>query len=199
MRKIHPKYEDIVDNELIKLSEYLSPYFKELNLSANDITTLSFIFGLISLYLLYHGYYDYFPFVYLISYFFDVMDGYYARKYKITSKFGDLYDHIKDNIMGIALFIIAVCDIDKKNSDYLKYYLSIAFFFFILMNYYIGCQENIYNKNNDKNSVLDLHKVLCKKNPKKQIKILKYFGTGVFVSIISFLIYSIKHIPIKYK
>lgn len=32
--------------------------------------------------------------LYYIGYFFDCMDGNYARTYKMTSDFGDKYDHI---------------------------------------------------------------------------------------------------------
>ena len=197
MRKIHPKYEDLIDNKLIELSEILSPYFKKLNMSANNITTLSFIFGLLSIYFLYYDFYEYSVITYFISYFFDVMDGYYARKYKITSDFGDLYDHIKDFIVGVILFYILMYKVYYKNPNYIKSYLLILFIFFMLMNYYLGCQENIYNKKNDYIGVLEYHKFLCKKNPKKQIKIFKYTGTGTFISVMCLLIYNIKFISCK--
>jgi len=198
MRKIHPKYEDPIDNQLIELSEFLSPYFKQLNMSANDITTLSFIFGLLSICFLYYDCYEYSFIFYFISYFFDVMDGYYARKYRITSKFGDLYDHTKDMVVGLVLFYTIINKVYYKNSKYINIYLFIIIFFFILMNYYLGCQENIYNKNNDNNSVLNFHKKLCKYKPKKQIKIMKYFGTGTYNVILCLLIYYIKIMPQKY-
>ena len=198
MRKIHPKYENFIDNILIELSEILSPYFKKLNMSANDITTLSFIFGLLSIYFLYYDFYEYSVITYFISYFFDVIDGYYARKYKITSDFGDLYDHIKDFIVGIILFYILMYKVYYKNSDYVRYYLLILFIFFMLMNYYLGCQENIYNINNNNNSILNFHKFLCKKKSKKQIKILKYTGTGTVIIVMCLLIYYIKLMPYKF-
>ena len=36
---------------------------------------------------------------YFISYFFDVLDGIYAREYNMVSEFGDYYDHIKDIVV----------------------------------------------------------------------------------------------------
>jgi phosphatidylglycerophosphate synthase len=198
MRKIKAKYENDIDNFFIEISEILSPYFKKLNMTANDITTLSLIFGLISIYYLYIDSYNYSALFYLISHLFDVMDGYYARKYKITSKFGDLYDHFKDIIVGILLYSLLIYKIYYHNSDYLIYYLIIIIVSFINMNIYLGCQENISNKNkkinNHDENFLDFHKYLCKDNPKQKIQFFKYFGCGSFILIISLLIISIQFI-----
>ena len=197
MRKIKSKYENDIDNILIDLSEYLSPYFKNLNMTANDITTLSLIFGLISIYCLYYDYYNHSALFYFISYFFDVMDGYYARKYKITSKFGDFYDHIKDICVGILLYGLLLCKVNKYNNDYLIYYIITIVIFFILMNCMLACQENIYNKNEKNENFLDFHRYLCKNNPKQKIQYFKYVGCGTFNLIISCLIIYVQYIPHK--
>ena len=52
MSKIDQNYYNIIDNNLIQLSEYLSPTFKKLNFTPNGITTLSLVFGVLSIYLL---------------------------------------------------------------------------------------------------------------------------------------------------
>jgi len=58
------------------------------------------------------------------------MDGHYARKYKMTSKFGDLYDHIKDyTILALMLIIIFM----RYNGGYYEY-IIIGMIFFNLRN-----------------------------------------------------------------
>ena len=37
---------------------------------------------------------------------YDVLDGNYAKKYKMVTKFGDLYDHIKDISVNILLVFV---------------------------------------------------------------------------------------------
>ena len=249
MRKIDKNYENFLDNLFIDISEYISPFFKCLNFTANDITSLSLLFGLIAVYLLYTNNFIYCAISYLISYLFDVMDGYYARKYNITSKFGDLYDHIKDIFIGILLYSLLLYKVNKYNKEYLFVYIIIIIISFILCNIYLGCQENIYlgckdnkvnkvnndnindnnkikndnvnNDNNDKNNndnnkinnnkdnndnnkinndnvntFLNLHRNMCKNNPKSKILFYKYFGCGSFILIICVLIISLQ---CKYK
>ena len=41
-----------------------------------------------------------------LSYFFDCMDGNFARTYKMQTKFGDYYDHIKDVIIMLIFALI---------------------------------------------------------------------------------------------
>ena len=103
MRKIDEKYENPIDHIFLLISESLCPIFYSLNFNANGITTLSLIFGLISIYYLYTGKVIMFMISYIISYFFDCMDGHFARKYNQVTKFGDYYDHITDVIKMISV------------------------------------------------------------------------------------------------
>ena len=50
MRKIPREYENPIDNINLDFAEFMCPYFKVLNLTPNDLTTISFIFGLLSVY-----------------------------------------------------------------------------------------------------------------------------------------------------
>ena len=52
----------------------------------------------------------------------DILDGYYARTYNMTSKFGDYYDHIKDLFINILLLLVFV-----KTNNFSKKTLTIIF------------------------------------------------------------------------
>lgn len=185
MRKIEKCHENPLDNILINLSDSICPLFKKMGFTPNKITTLSLFFGLISIFFLYKGYIWLFAICYIISYFFDNMDGHFARKYKMTSKFGDYYDHIKDIIVVIVLLLVLFL----KNKPSLKVIiisciiLGIAF---ILMSMQLGCQEKIYKQTddpNDESPSLSFTTNFCPFNPVKGCEYLRWFGCGTFVIV----------------
>ena len=92
-RKIPEELENPIDNILIELAEKLNPYFYKLGFNPNGVTTLSLIFGILSCYFYYLKYYLFSSISMFISYFFDVMDGNFARRYNMQTQFGDYYDH----------------------------------------------------------------------------------------------------------
>ena len=96
MRKIPPKYDNPIDNIFYDFVDPTLPIFHNMNFTPNGITTLGLLFGLAACCSLYNKQFVPFAIMYLISYYLDFMDGAYARKYKMTSEFGDWYDHIKD-------------------------------------------------------------------------------------------------------
>ena len=180
MRKIERKYENPIDNVLLDIIEAVSPTFYKLGFNANGITTLSLVFGLLSIFFLYKGSIYLFMISYSISYFFDCMDGYFARRYKCVSKIGDYYDHIKDVTVFIGVLIVV----------FLRYRCSpitliigtiVLVVFFIIMNMYLGCQEKIYAKTkSDESPTLEHLKNTCPGDPENSIKYLRYFGTGTY-------------------
>ena len=95
-RKSDPEYDDPVDFQLINLVEQLGPFFYRMGLSPNVFTTLSLIFAIASCYFLVSRAFLIAGVCWFINYFFDCVDGNFARRYNMTSEFGDWYDHISD-------------------------------------------------------------------------------------------------------
>lgn len=186
MSKIQKCHENPIDHILIKLSDFLCPTFRKLGFTPNKITTLSLFFGLLSIFCLYKGWIWWFAIFYFISYFFDNMDGHYARKYNMTSKFGDYYDHIKDIVVVIALIVVLILRnrCSKKVWIIAGIVVGIAF---ILMTAQLGCQEKIYKNTkdiNDESPSLSFTTAFCPFNPYEGCKYLRWFGCGTFVLIL---------------
>ena len=191
-RKIDIKYQNPIDNVLIDIAESLNPIFKDIGFNANGITMISILFKILFLYCLHKKLYMYSIIYYIIQYFFDTMDGNFARKYNQTSDFGDKLDHISDSLTIIFAVIIII-----KNKNIIFKNKIIIFIiniiFLIIMNIQLGCQEKIYNSNSNKESMLTPLEFLCK-DKNKLLPITKYFGSGTYTMIICLSILYIKTI-----
>ena len=192
-RKISREYENIVDNVLIDISEKLNPFYKEIGITPNILTTISLVVTIYGVYIyhkakcnsiiVYVG-----VLLYFVGYYFDCADGNMARRYKMTSKFGDYYDHISDLCKLIITFYILYKTVPKNK---FHYYLKTVMILILLMSIQFGCQELIYGKK-DESPYLNMIN-LCKfsKDPKSTTKITKYFGAGtVQVAICIMLLYA---------
>jgi phosphatidylglycerophosphate synthase len=175
-KKIPDELDDPVDNLFYKLCDKLSPYFKKTNHTPNIITTYSLLTGLLSCYALYKNNIILFIIFFIISYFFDCFDGFFARKYGMTSKFGDYYDHIKDAFVYIVLIFIIFY---KYSMAITPINIIIMVILFILFTSHMGCQQSYYkdkNKNVDGETV-DFYQKMCRN--KEDLKYTRFFGPGM--------------------
>ena len=179
--KIAPEYRNPIDNGLYIIIRAINPTFWKLGITPNMITTLSLVFSLVGVLLFYKQ--KLLPLaaiLFFIGYLFDCQDGYMARKYKMVSKFGDYYDHISDVLKYIAL-LVAMFVLRKNNTHFLKYFSFIAFLT-VLVVIDVGCEERIYNKN-EESDTLKLTQKLC--YDKKMIRWARFFGPGTLMMILS--------------
>ena len=173
-RKIPDHLENPLDNLLIKGCEYSAPFLKKLKMTPNILTTIGLIFGLLSIICLIKDKFILGFIFYWISYWFDCVDGYFARKYKMETKFGDYYDHVRDvGIFGGVTIVLLI----KLKSTPLRVAYGIAITFsFILMLIHMGCQEN-HSSFETHNDCLGKFKGWCP-NHEESIKISRFFGCG---------------------
>jgi phosphatidylglycerophosphate synthase len=183
--KIPNSQENPIDVANIWIADKISPAFRHINLTANHITTLSLIFGIIALVFLYHRKFFAFAITYYISYFFDCMDGFYARKYNLVSKIGDYYDHIKDIIVALGIMVIMILRY-KIQGRVLIISLVLLIIFTILMLSQLGCQEKLYPHN--ESPMLNGTKYFCPGDAKTNIKFTRWFGCGTWTIIMLFII-----------
>ena len=191
MRKIPCDLENPIDNVIYDLSNRMCPFFYKTGHTPNMITTYSLIMGVLSCYFLWKGQVVLFGVSYAMSYFFDCMDGHFARKYKMTSKFGDMYDHIKDVAVYLILIIVIYTKC-SKNINIPLILLFLVFTYLLIMN--TGCQQKNCTKdeNPDDSKSLNRTRSLCPN--KDAIKWTRYFGAGSYtlflILIISYICYN---------
>jgi phosphatidylglycerophosphate synthase len=185
MKKIKDNLENPIDFLIINylcepLSELIHNNFP--NITPNMLTTIGLIFGILSIICLYKNLYIASFILFWISYFFDCLDGYYARKYNMVTQIGDYYDHIRDFIINIGIVILITSKLKSSNQKYIFVFILIILFIFMCVH--LGCQEKIYNQN----SILSNMTKLCPNE--KYINITKYFGCGTYMLYVSiYLLY----------
>jgi len=186
MRKIPTNIENPIDNVIINLSEPFSTMFRHYNFTPNCITTLSLITGVVSVWALYKGMITVAVVFMAFSYFFDCVDGYYARKYDMVTKGGDCYDHIKDVLVFFAyVFILYQRNKSKLTTPQWIIVAGVLVFFLFASVAYFACQEKYYDRASDTPTLGWLQKLVKdKKTAEKCLRVLRYFGMGTFISLL---------------
>jgi len=174
MSKLNPIYENPIDNFIVfNICSPISSFIHSSGITPNMITTVSFLSGLTSLYFLYNYDINKFMLLYIFSYICDCLDGFIARKYNMSTVFGDYYDHYTD-IIQYLLFLTIIF----YKYDFVKKPYAILIYFFIGMMFLLtqGCQE-ILMKNNS-SEIVGNTKILCFKHLLENISFYRIFGTS---------------------
>jgi len=177
-------YENPIDRILYYSIEYISDYVYFLNITPNMITFLSLVTGLYSAYLIYQKKIYLAFFIWIISYYLDLLDGYIARKYDKGSVFGGWFDHISDMIK--LLVIIYVLYIQEK---YLIITILVSIFIVSLLN--TSCRTKFLNRDSNPNDSLYILQKSCP--DKNYVKYTRYIGDGtvsLLFPIIIILLYN---------
>ena len=123
-----------------------------------------------------------------LGYFFDCMDGHYARAYNMTTKWGDYYDHISDMItlsLFVYIFISMYRPLLRQNRTIAYTILLIVLCMGFLMGKHIGCQELHHAETShylSQSHSLHILKSFC--NSTDELTWTRHFGIGT-----SFLIF----------
>ena len=188
MRKIHEKYENPFDNFIYYFVERTAEFHYQLGLSPNVLTTISLFFGILAYQNIMKHNFKLGALCFVIAYYYDCLDGYVARSYDMVTKFGDYYDHFCDTFK----LIIVLFALYKINNKLFIKILPIIIIALILLAVHMGCQEKLYNKFDESNT-LNVFVPLCKTNNiKKKINITKYFGCGTFITLVTLIIFFYK-------
>ena len=200
MRKIPAYLDNPLDNLFVDIGDTLSPFFKKLNMTPNQLTSISIIASLYSIYLYIKKDYSTSAIIYIISYLFDCFDGHYARKYNMTSKFGDYYDHISDILTGVIFYVIILYKYLRSDSVNQLIPL-IGLIFTVTMNIHLACQDKYYELERGKKETgksLDIFKFSCPASKKgdliKIMRVSRFFSSGTHALFMVFLILYSKRI-----
>lgn len=134
--------------------DWTIPCWRSVGFTPNMLTTLSLISTLLFGYFFYKN--NLLSIVFLLLHmYFDEADGHLARRYKMTSKFGDYYDHGVDMLFG-GLFLFSL----YKNTKGKTRVTAISLFVIIsaMFSVYMGC----VSKFNKKESIAFMEKLCIK-------------------------------------
>lgn len=195
MRKIPRKYECPIDNIFIDLADWMCPWYYKCGFTPNLLTTVSLIAGLMSIWFLYTNQ-IFIALIFLwISYFYDCMDGHYARKYKMISQAGDWYDHVKDFIvtllyLGVLFFVhgkgfLAIQDDSEHKLMVFSIVILLLISSLFCCSYHLKLQEKYHNKQKHSPTLAFLGEVnftenINMKTMHDQLRISRFFGCGWF-------------------
>lgn len=175
------KYRSPLENIYYKVADNVSPIFYKLKFTPNIISCFSFFFFMVSLFLLHSGLPIAFILIFNFSYFLDCLDGQFARKYNLSSKFGCYLDHSLDIIKFVIITVILVI-----------FKIPIVILFILCVLFAISSVHyfSLMNKLN----YLWMYKSLAKKfNFSKLLTRLRYLDFAVFNLALSiFLAIAIK-------
>lgn len=182
-RKIANNQENPIDNHIIEFSEHVSDPLIKIGFTPNMITTIGTIFGILTLYCIYIDKFIPAFIFFWLSYFMDCLDGFYARKYKLYSKFGDYYDHIRDII--IFIFFTSLVFYKLKTKKEKIFFITVLIFTGFLAGVHMGCQEKNSSDTKHNDTINNLSK-LC--YDKSHIKYSRYLGMGTLNFVLSYFI-----------
>lgn len=187
MRKLPYELDNPIDNFMVSnCTDNIMESLYKYNITPNMITTVGNIFRGLSIYYLFTGAKELFVILYIFGYYFDCLDGHYARTYKMCTKFGDLYDHFSDILFWVAIAYYLFFYSGLPNSPYFYRATTVLFSFLALTMVHFGCQQNYINGNGDE--LLDVCQNFCSK--KEWLHWTKYFGSGsliVFTALFAYI------------
>jgi len=159
-----------IDIIFISMASAVAPLFHKLCITPNMVTAMSLLTGLAASYFLWYDQKCIAVLLFIISYFFDCLDGYMARKYNMETVFGDYFDHFSDVIKTIILLGVILYKLPKNCK---LIYFGLFCILMLLTFMHLGCQEKKSAFNNSHS--LNFTKNLC---IDRYAHFLKYFGTG---------------------
>lgn len=180
--KLPPSFNNPIDNILVEISNCVNPLLYTLRITPNTITIFSFLFVLLSMKYLYNDNYWMFCIFYILSYWFDCIDGNYARTYGLTSKLGDWLDHMTDIFGFLGILIIVVLKYSIPCVSMCIFFISL-----FLLIIFVGCQEK-YSNFDHSDSLYFLQR-MCPGDPGSKLKVLRFNGFATFQIITVILIY----------
>lgn len=176
-------YENPIDVWIVESSGWLVTFFREgLGLTPNGVTVLSIIFSLIAIFFLWRGALVTFVLFSMLAYWMDDLDGVMARKYKLTSKAGELLDHLSDAFYFLGVYLVLVLRYGalRKMPVVMVLFLLSA----LVPAAQYACASRACGNDDDKHSAVGLlSRILCPDDLSQNQCIassLRYFGGATY-------------------
>lgn len=178
--KIDEQYQNILDKYMMKLVEWTEPIYHKLNFTPNQLTTLSLVFGLLCIFFILARLPVLASVCIFLSYYFDVLDGYYARKHNMETNIGYYYDRVSDFIVIFGIFSA----IRKVHADRAGMINLVSTLLNVMIFINVGCQEKKLGKQD--NSIMGMFRDFCFNED--VIHYSKYFTKSTYILFIIFIL-----------
>ena len=179
-RKMGMENENPIDVHIVNLCEVAAELIRandpNKTITPNMLTTIGLISGVVAILLLLKKQYVGAFIMIWVYYFFDCLDGYYARRYNMVTQAGDYYDHIRDILINIPICFIIYKQL-KTDEDRAKFIIIFSVLLVLMLTHF-GCQE-IFSRDQENNRSIHILRSLI--NEKEYINCTKYFGGGTFI------------------
>lgn len=186
-RKIGAEFENPLDDVLMRVCEAMEPGLHALGVTPNMITGASVVFGAAAAWALWEGHVLGFAALYSISYFLDVLDGDYARRYDMVTEFGDMFDHIND--AGRSVAMVAVLLARYRLPVWAWGAQAVAL---VLMGCQLGCQQLMFQKVRPPGhppESLDMYTCMCPFNDgQRGARLTRWVGVGTAQALFVLLV-----------
>lgn len=191
MKKVPDSMENPID---VMIYDSTDPINTELNkipwMTPNAITAFGMVVGIASLLFYIKGDWKLSILFFMLYYYFDCMDGYYARKYNKISVFGDYFDHARDLYISLTMLVLIFIKL-SGGSDKMVFIIGTIIVVGLCI-FYVGCQESIGQKvgmlNEGTSGTLNWAKCACP-DPENMIKISRFCSPIIVVLFICFYIW----------
>jgi len=196
VNKIPDELENPMETILYRHIDVFLPFYKKIGLTPNGLTTISLLLGLAAVLLIWQNHYIIGALLWFVSYYYDCADGKMARRYKMTSRFGDLYDHTSDLLKhtllaGVFGWKVWLAGKHKRVSLSLLMILAGVFVLLLLvLASQIGCQEKLSPEATRSPTLQLLERFILMDDCKRQTRYTRYFSpVTVTLFIIGVVVY----------
>lgn len=186
---IHSSYLHPIDHGIYKLCHFLTPVFHQWGVTANWITGLALLSGLMGVYMICKesilGVWLWFTLYWI----FDAMDGCYARKYNCTSKLGSYLDPISDITIGVLILLTVYYKYGKQTMiQQNPWILVIVTLIVISTGLYYACID-AYQKTQTPHPWYPLIQSWCQKNTTQKLNTLRWFTGYTYIIVIVLVVW----------
>lgn len=179
-----------IDKHLTKLFLPTINLWYCIGVTPNILTTFGLVTSILSIYYFNKNKYHQVIIFIILRCYFDYADGLLARKYKLTSKFGDFYDHFVDLVFTIGMITLILL---KSKNKFL--HLPIIIIFYILFMIHMGCLEKEYNKVKDHKTIFSYYSNKINFPLYRYLSVypelMRYFDNGVLYIVLIIIIINI--------
>ncbi len=187
MKKLPSHLENPIDNAIYYIIEQIAPSVYSIGFTPNMITTLGNICTAIFIYYFIQKRIYLSALFFFLSYIFDCLDGYLARSYNMTTKFGDIYDHTSDFVKTISYGYLLF----KANKNLFLKVIPIILLCILFTFIHFAHQEIYYDKPDDSTTlqILNMFSLATTKyEAEKYLPLTRYFGCGSTVLLMTIII-----------